>query len=136
MSLYINLPIEAKPQGSKTAYVRGGRAVLVEASRDLKTIRAQASKMIAQKAMMTNWVKAEPQQPIEIAIMFGMTRPRTVKRAWHSVKPDLDKLIRFCLDAVTQSEAVWQDDAQVITITASKVYADKPFIQIEVLDAR
>jgi len=136
MSLYMNLPIEAKPQGSKTAYVRGGKAVLVEASRNLKTVRAQASKLIAQKAMMTNWVKAEPQQPLEIAIMFGMTRPRTVKRAWHTVKPDLDKLVRFTLDAITQSGTVWHDDAQVITITAAKVYADKPFIEIEVLDAR
>jgi Holliday junction resolvase RusA-like endonuclease len=42
--------------------------------------------------------------------------------------PDLDKLIRAILDALTG--VVWRDDGQVVDIVASKVYADTPGVDV------
>ena len=37
-------------------------------------------------------------------------------------RPDLDKLCRAGLDAITMAGGVWQDDAQVCDLLASKMY--------------
>lgn len=49
-------------------------------------------------------------------------------------KPDLDKLCRAVLDALTDA-GVWRDDSQVASLTAAKVYAsgnERPGCVIEV----
>lgn len=61
-------------------------------------------------------------EPVKMTIVFTMPRPRTVKRPFPSVPPDLDKLIRGCLDALTGIAYV--DDGQVIEILASKRYGE------------
>jgi Holliday junction resolvase RusA-like endonuclease len=40
---------------------------------------------------------------------------------WPAKRPDVDKLARACLDALTQSGAI-RDDAQVVMLGATKVY--------------
>jgi Holliday junction resolvase RusA-like endonuclease len=39
----------------------------------------------------------------------------------HTVKPDLDKLLRSLKDALTR--ILWRDDAQVVSVCISKAYA-------------
>ena len=68
--------------------------------------------------------------PIAIEIDFEMPRPRTVKRDYPTVPPDLDKLIRGVLDALTG--IAFEDDSQVIDIIASKVYSASPGAVIRV----
>jgi crossover junction endodeoxyribonuclease RusA len=46
--------------------------------------------------------------------------------------PDLDKLIRAVLDALTG--IVWVDDAQVCQCVAVKVYGDRPRVTIDVTE--
>lgn len=58
--------------------------------------------------------------PVKISISFFMPRPRTVKRLYPSVAPDLDKLIRAVLDGLTG--VAYEDDGQVIQIQAQKLY--------------
>lgn len=58
---------------------------------------------------------------VGIYITFHLEKPKTVKRLWPTVKPDLDKLVRAILDAGTG--VLWIDDAQVRFIEARKVYA-------------
>lgn len=41
-----------------------------------------------------------------------------------SVRPDLDKLCRAVLDALTDA-GIWHDDSQVCSLSAIKVYADE-----------
>lgn len=62
--------------------------------------------------------------PVAVDIVFALPRPKSLpKRVTdHLKKPDLDKLIRGTLDALTGR--VFTDDAQVTRITARKVYAD------------
>ena len=59
---------------------------------------------------------------IGIEIVFRVRRPKTVKRDYPTVAPDLDKYIRGVLDALTG--IAYQDDSQVIDIKAKKVYSD------------
>lgn len=53
---------------------------------------------------------------------FFLPRPQRVTAdEAHVVKPDLDKLLRSCLDALTG--IAWLDDAQVTSIVTGKAYA-------------
>lgn len=67
-----------------------------------------------------------------IAITFVMPKPRTVKREEPSVAPDLDKLIRAVLDALTAIAYV--DDGQVTEIYAKKVYGLLPGVRIQIAE--
>lgn len=59
----------------------------------------------------------------EMDLMFIFEKPKSAPKRWvHDTKrPDLDKLVRACLDALTN--IAFPDDSQVITITAGKRYA-------------
>ena len=62
--------------------------------------------------------------PVEMIINFTMPRPKTPsieKRGY--MKPDLDNVIKPVMDAITQSERVWYDDCQVVSINATKKFA-------------
>ena len=104
------------PQGSKTGFVKNGRVVMIEASKKVKPWReavvAETAKNVA--CTMT--------EPVEIALVFYLPKPKTVTRKWPSVKPDLDKLIRSTFDGLTTG-GLYTDDALVIAVSASKEYA-------------
>ena len=87
--------------------------------------------------------------PVSVVLTFSFSRPLTHYKAaglggrartvrptapsLHSVKPDIDKLARAVLDALTQS-GILSDDSRVSILTAHKVYCDdaKPFAHIVV----
>jgi len=58
---------------------------------------------------------------VSVQMAFFLPRPRTVNRACHTVKPDIDKLVRCVLDGLTG--IAYLDDAQVNLVKASKGYA-------------
>ena len=60
---------------------------------------------------------------------FRYERPKSVKRAVPTVPPDLDKQIRSILDALTG--VAYVDDSQVTHIIASKSYAPRAGVDIE-----
>lgn len=69
---------------------------------------------------------------ITIAMTFTMVKPRTVKRKYPTVPPDLDKLIRAVLDGLTAIAYV--DDSQVMEIYAKKIYGLVPGVQIKLME--
>lgn len=68
--------------------------------------------------------------PVEMTIEFRLPRPKTVKRDLPYVAPDLDKLIRAVLDALTGIAYV--DDGQVVSINSSKVYGE-PGVSVSII---
>jgi Holliday junction resolvase RusA-like endonuclease len=124
-TLEIEIPGEAKPQGSKSAFVIQGRAVLVEASKDLKPRRAAASAIIHKTAYENKWVRVEKPNRVVVMVDFYFERPPTVKREHLTITPDLDKLFRFIGDALTDAGNVLEDDSQITHIDARKMYGDK-----------
>lgn len=108
------------PQGSKNLY----RGRLVEASKKVGPWR-----IAVKDAVFRAWIAESDErpfvEPVEIRSVFYLPRPKTVKREYPSVPPDLDKLERGLFDALTQA-GVWTDDALVVRSQASKLYADRP----------
>ena len=73
-------------------------------------------------------------EPVTITLTFIMPRPKTVKRNHPSVAPDLDKLIRGALDALTAIAYV--DDGQVVEIYSKKIYGEVIGAKIQVAELR
>lgn len=62
--------------------------------------------------------------PVEVDITFMLSKPRTVTRKQPHVRPDVDKLARAVLDGLTGT--AFHDDAQVVRLTARKIYGGIP----------
>jgi crossover junction endodeoxyribonuclease RusA len=63
--------------------------------------------------------------PLRVQLNFRMPRIQEIRKrenVMHIKKPDVDKLIRSVLDAITG--VVWIDDNQVCAVEAYKQYAD------------
>jgi Holliday junction resolvase RusA-like endonuclease len=103
------------PQGSKSAAVVNGRAVMFEANKNHKAWRQTVSAALEGLEPTLN--------PVRVELLFTFIQPKTVKRSHMSVKPDLDKLIRTVLDAATGR--VFKDDSQVIILNARKDYGTR-----------
>jgi len=110
------------PQGSMK-HIGGGRM-----------IHSRATELATWRALIANAAKAAGCKPIEspiiITMVFRLKRPKTVKREYPTVMPDVDKLARAVNDGL--SGAAFQDDSQVIRMTASKEYSDTPGVDIEI----
>lgn len=68
---------------------------------------------------------------VAIDIHFEFLRPKSVsekKRPDMTVKPDLDKLCRTVLDALTG--VAYRDDSQVVTVVMGKYYSDEEGITV------
>lgn len=114
-------------QGSKTAFVVAGKAVMTDQNaKTLKPWRAHVAKS-ARQAYGGPRIEGD----VQLVLEFRMPRGKTVKRPRPSVTPDLDKLVRAFLDGLTDALTVWRDDAQVVTLLATKVYADRPGVRVQ-----
>lgn len=120
-----------KPQGSKKAFVVNGRAVMIDDDKGgLNEWRGTVEKS-AKGAMVASGFEGPVEGPLAVAVLFQIERPKSVKRALPHVRPDIDKLQRAVLDALTAA-GVWKDDGQVTTISARKVYGSTPGAQVSV----
>ena len=110
------------PQGSMK-HIGQGRMIHSRAV-DLATWRA----LVAQAAKSAGCTPID--DPIFITMNFRLKRPKTVKRAFPTTPPDLDKLVRGVNDGLTG--IAFTDDSQVIRITATKEYAANVGVDIEI----
>jgi len=64
--------------------------------------------------------------PIESAcaveIIFFFTKPKSAKREQHTIRPDLDNLIKSVCDSANL--ILWNDDSQIVNLRAEKKYAE------------
>lgn len=68
-------------------------------------------------------------KPISVRLEFGFIKPKSAKkRIHHNVKPDIDNLSKFVLDAA--NKLLFRDDAIITDLSASKVYAEQEYIKI------
>lgn len=120
------------PQGSKR-HVGGGR--LIESSKLVKPWRAEV-------VAATLEARQQLDHPtlldaVTVLATFYVKRPKSHFRtganahllrdgapAYPTTKPDLDKVVRATLDALTTAEA-YRDDAQVVRLNVTKAYADQ-----------
>lgn len=117
------------PQGSKR-YVGNGR--FIEASQKLKPWRSAVA-----DAVFMEFIKSQDErpfsEPVVVYVTFYMPKPKTVKRLWPSVAPDLDKLCRSLGDALSVDAGLISDDSLIVSWHASKVYAEPQLAGCRVL---
>ena len=117
-------------KGSMKAFVVNGRAMLTNSSSKTKPWQQQVAGAAAEA-----WNAEPTTRAVYLFIDFRFPRPKghfgTGSRAGivkasapadHIVKPDLDKLARCVLDALTG--VVYRDDSQVTSVQASKTYGE------------
>ena len=122
------------PGGSKKAFYikKLGRAIVTDACKRNKPWRADVA-----AAAMEAYQGPLLTGPINLTVEFIMPRPkyhyRTGRGAGemkpdapckHIKRPDVDKLSRAVMDALTK--VVWLDDSQVCDKTVSKRYGERP----------
>jgi crossover junction endodeoxyribonuclease RusA len=104
------------PQGSKRHI---GLGVMIESSKKLKPWRLGVSAIAMQEMKRKGLSLCKGACAVELR--FIMPRPKAIKNtARHSKRPDIDKLSRGVLDALTH--VVYEDDSLVCELVASKWY--------------
>lgn len=86
-----------QPQGSKNAYHRNGRTVVVEAVKGSKPWRSLVT-LAAKQAKMEAMIGEVYEGAVRVECVFYFERGKTVKREHMTTKPDSDKLARNALD--------------------------------------
>ncbi|HUC40268.1 MAG TPA: RusA family crossover junction endodeoxyribonuclease [Gemmatimonadales bacterium] len=104
-------------KGSTVAFM-GKHGVVTKA--DCKTLAGwtQAVGWAARAAQMP---LAPRDIPVRVQAVFQFVRPQRSTRPWPTVRPDLDKLSRALLDALTG--VAYEDDDQVTELRIDKVYS-------------
>lgn len=118
-TFYLTVPGKPLPKGSLRHV---GRGRLVEQTK-VKTWMSQIRDHIAVYAPEAPLFES----PVEAVLEFWFPRPAAAKnRLYPHLRSagDLDKLCRAVLDALQPSVLV--DDSLVVSLTASKFYADRP----------
>jgi len=112
------------PQGSKVPGVSSKTGKMFVREQSGKTLHPWRQD-VKEAALMARGDQETLTAGVKLQITFFMPRPASVsvkKRPHPTVAPDLDKLVRGVGDALKQA-GVYKDDAQVLGIQASKVYA-------------
>ena len=116
------------PQGSKSAVVRGGRAVLIEGASTTGRRKHQAWREAvawqARQAALEGGA-LDDDIPVSVYVCFILPKPksRPKKARWADRKPDLDKLIRSTLDGLSDGGLV-RHDSRVVKVAAEKRYQE------------
>lgn len=116
------------PQGSKRAFVNywTGQPVMKEMAGERLSDWRSAVRDAAVRVMlgMAPGAAREPLTgPLSVSLAFTLRKPSTApktRRTYPDKRPDLDKLVRAALDALTGP--LFADDAQVIALVAAKLY--------------
>lgn len=114
------------PAGSKRAFFRGGRAIVVDANKKARPWKDQ----VAQVAGSFMEGRQLLQGPLELTLRFFVHRPkghfatsgavRAAAPRYPAVRPDVLKLARGVEDAL--SGVVYRDDSQIVVETLTKEY--------------
>jgi Holliday junction resolvase RusA-like endonuclease len=87
----------------------------------------RALKSFAQVAMIGKTVL---EGPVKVTITAYFSHK--TKTGWHVSRPDLDNIIKAVLDAL--NEIVFDDDAAVCEIVASKKYDNEERVEVQVVN--
>lgn len=107
------------PKGSYSARLIGGRAIpFAQGAAKIKAweraVRTVASRYIPEGGPLA--------VPVRVELTFSMRRPKKPRFRVPAVVPDLDKITRSTIDAL--SRHLFVDDSLVCALRAKKIYGD------------
>ena len=122
------VPGVPQPKGSTRSFVVNGKAITTSTVRGLKDWEQSIRYVVAVNKLVPI------HGPVKISLTFLLPRPASRHSKPHSkdpwkrdpvpdTKPDLDKLIRGCLDPLGGGIVI-DDDSRVLEIQATKRYVD------------
>lgn len=130
-SLTVWFPIQPIPK-ARPRFTRFGKAYTPKKTHDYEKQIADYFKQ------NPNRFKFEKEIPIAVNLVFGMPIPKSTPKSrkaamlekivQHTKKPDLDNLQKAVLDALNGT--AWEDDSQIVRITAKKEYTDEPYVYL------
>jgi len=119
-----------KPKGNLRAFMKAGMKfpIVTDSNRNVKSwsqlVAEGASRAIAELPVHDRSLMFA--SAIRLSVAFYLPRPKKYQKRGvpvaHLTAPDIDKLLRAILDALTQ--VAWGDDSQVVELLATKAYAD------------
>ena len=129
MAIELNVVGTPFPQGSKSAFVRGGRAIVTEGSSG----PGRAGHAAWRQAVATatrDYLELNPRpavdEPIHVSMAFRFALGSDKYRSRHQTRPDLSKLVRATEDAMVDG-GLLKDDSCIFSMVAMKAYAhDEP----------
>jgi len=116
------VPGTPQTQGShRTFRTKAGRTLVVHDNPKLGWWR-ETIRLAAHAEMARAGVELIADGPVSIRLTFALARPKSLQKrvTEPATRPDLDKLTRACLDALTS--VAWRDDGQVTELSARKIY--------------
>lgn len=126
MTLEFTVIAEPIPKGSTKAFIPKGwnRPVITNANPRTKAwqaLVAEAAGRALQIASLED--RLVTTMAVRVDIVFYLPRPKSLPKSTlaHLKAPDVDKLARAVLDALTH--VCWRDDSQVVGLFVSKAYA-------------
>jgi crossover junction endodeoxyribonuclease RusA len=118
VAVTFDVPGIPAPQGSMKGFARGDRVIMTSDNERLKPWRAVVALSASQAAT------APFTGPVSLTLHFRLPVPKSApkrRRLYAMRKPDVDKLARGAMDALTG--IVFIDDAQVVHLLATKELA-------------
>lgn len=139
----VGLPV---PKGSMKGFVPGWRQSQIT-QRSPRVVLTSTTKglpawtALVRYAAICAQVPKVDAGPVTVGLVFRLPPPDAIRKSGkprppHCTRPDLDKLIRAVLDAITG--VGWHDDNQVAEIRASKRYTlplEEPGVKVYIVPA-
>jgi Holliday junction resolvase RusA-like endonuclease len=91
-------------------------------------------KKVIQSIARSQWERKPLEGPLFVEMIFKYQRPKSVKRKFHTVKPDLTNLGKIIEDAL--NKLVWKDDSQICGLTLIKEYGSRDLIELNVFELK
>lgn len=96
-------------------FTRSGRAYTPQKTK-------QFSKNV--KKYMEMYFTEKLEGALHVDLTFFIKRPKTVRRKYPTVKPDIDNFEKAIYDAL--NEILWHDDCQIVSHNVAKKYSTTP----------
>ena len=114
----------AQPQGSaRLVPVRGyARPFITTDNKKLRPWRQEVAQTALAVMRETGTARLRRDVPVEICVRFLFEKPKSVRKSahWKTTNPDVDKLLRAVLDALTG--IAYEDDAHVCESSLVKAF--------------
>jgi Holliday junction resolvase RusA-like endonuclease len=102
-----------------------------------KVVTMADSRTLKQWTMDARWQARAAKVPliykphgVHLTVRVEFLRPKTAKQLAPTVRPDLDKLLRAVMDALTN--VAYIDDSQVVSVATSKAYGPSERVIVSV----